>query len=179
MKKNKTPAQPSKTITQKKSRYMVTLVLMFVIGALLFGSGALLLRNNNPTVLVWAADKNVKVPDGLVSYLERKHDKDCRDYKGTGSVSGVALFSVYETHQNRLAKMSYGCGDNLTRYIVAYKENGSWSLTRPTHYFIDVKPVSEDDTPLRLPECSFLSKHDFPSSFEPDCATDETTVLSR
>ncbi len=146
----------------RKKRLTLTLCLVALLGVFFGVTGAFLLRNNNPTVLVWAADKDVRVPDGLVSYLERSAKDDCRDYKGTGSVTGVSLFAIYDSAENRFAKMTYGCGNDLTSqvdgYLVAYKEGSKWNLTRPTHYFVNGSP-----------ECSFLSEHDIPVSIEQSC----------
>lgn len=172
-----------KQIQKNKNRYIVSLCLAFVIGAIVSGAGALLFRNNNPTVLVWSADREVRVPDGLVSYLERTATKDCRDYKGTNSVTGVALFSIYDSYENRLAKMTYGCGSDLTNqyngYILAYHEEGKWNLSQPTEYFVTAKPATPTDTPSYKPLCSFLSDHNVPADFEPECATEDGALVTR
>ena len=151
---------------------------MFLIGAIVAGTGALLLRNNNPTVLVWAADKDVKVPAGLVSYLERNSKDDCRDYKGNDSVTGVALFSVFQTYQDKFAKMTYGCGNNLTSqndgYLLAVKDGIKWKISRPTHYFVPLKDKSSV-----LPDCNYLYSNDVPASFVPICANYNGSAITR
>lgn len=184
MKKPAKTKKKPKMITRKQSRYIITLALLFIIGAIAGLAISLRLRNRDQTVLVWRADKEVRVPDGLVSYLEKNHKNDCHDYKGTGSVAGVALFSVYETSQNRLAKMTYGCGNNLTYgnsgYIVAYKEDGKWNLTRPTHYFVPPKDAAKVvGQPAAFPECYFLSQHNIPASFESFCVNSAGNAVSR
>ena len=174
-KKAKTPLAP-KVISQNQIRYTITLALVLVIGLLVGMTGALLFRNNNPTILVWAADKDVKVPDGLVSYLERVHKNDCKDYKGTNSVVGVSLFSVYETAENRLAKMSYGCGHELTgadMYLLAIKKGVKWQLVPPTEYYLNLDyKLLEDgkwEGPTAAPSCDYLNENNIPVSFQSDC----------
>lgn len=145
------------TVKQKKRKYLITLSLLFLIGAIVGLAGSFLVRNHDQTVLVWAADKNVIVPDGLVSYLEKNDRYDCKNYKGTGTVTGMALFSIYETYGNRLAKMTYGCGNALTQpegeVLIAYKKEAKWQLLEPA----------------RSENCDVLNELDIPASFVKQC----------
>jgi hypothetical protein len=180
MKKEK--AEP-KVASKKQRRYILTLCLAFVIGALTAGTGALLFRNNTPHVLVWAANKNVKVPDGLVSYLEREHAGDCRADGNAATPEDVVLFSIYESAENRMAKVSAGCGKSLIfgeqGYAFAVKASGKWKLIEPATYFEYLGDGFLDsgyDGPLSLPSCDILSEFTVPASFEPKCVKNSRYV---
>ena len=117
-----------------------------------------------PANVVWAADKTVRVPASLRSYLMKQDD--CKDYLGTNTRTGVGLWGVYQVSQNKFAKISYGCSFALTNYIMAVKQNGKWQLVPPAEYF---SPFANTQTTGALPLCSQLEKYKIDKSVESFC----------
>ncbi|MBI2285452.1 hypothetical protein HYU82_01335 [Candidatus Saccharibacteria bacterium] len=146
---------------------LVTAAILFVIG-LLIGLGlSAVLNNQNRNIRVWAVDDTVRMPLGLQSYLEKNHDNDCKNYRGTDSPTGVALFAVEKSVGDTYARMSYGCSDNLTPSIVAVKNNGVWILTQPVEYYgnSDGKPI-----------CNTVDKFKISKTAEPQCVDSKGQV---
>ncbi len=171
-------------IINKKTRFIISLALVFVIGGISGVTAAFLVRNHNPQVLVWTTDKSIKAPDGLVSYIENSRKGDCESYKGTSSAKGKAVFAIFESAQNRLAKISYGCGDNLSSefygYIFAVRTDTKWKLFIPQEYLVNLKSLSEKwRGPIALPSCKYLNDNDVPVSFESLCVGTNHEYITR
>ena len=119
--------------------------------------------NTEPkNVEVWAVDTSVKMPVGLKAYLESHDTNDCKSYKGTGTPTGVSLFALEKSVDDKYAKMAYGCSDDLrfNTTIVAVKQNDKWVLVQPTQYY-----SGNGDLPL----CSAISKYSISKDAEPQC----------
>lgn len=122
--------------------------------------------NKNPENLVWAADHTVKIPKDLRNYLQSKDD--CKEYRGTGSPTGVGLWGVYQVSRNQYAKISYGCSNSLSNYIMAVKMDGKWRLLQPTEYFAPFNDAA-DKRVGAIPHCAVVEKYKIPSEIESFC----------
>lgn len=174
-KTKKTP----KTVSRKQSRYTLTLCLIFLIGAIAGMAGTFLVRSHNKTVTIWAATNKVKVPDGLVSYLEREHGKDCQAFRSNYApgTTPMTTFSIIRSVDNRLAEVNYGCDGTLVdgpyQYDLAVKSDGKWKLIDTGTHLRNLNTSKINDRyegPAALPDCNFLDQNNVPASFETECA---------
>lgn len=122
--------------------------------------------NQHPKSLVWAADKEVKIPNDLISFLQSKGN-DCKEYRGTSTPNGVAIWGVYQVSKNKFAKIAYGCSTHLSLYIMAIKDKGKWALITPTEYF--GATVATGSVPSFLPTCEIVQKYKIDKNIEPFC----------
>ena len=113
--------------------------------------------NLHPKNLVWASDDTVQVPGDLAEFL-RLQDK-CLSTQGVGTPHGVGLWSVYHVSKDKFAKISYGCGVGLTRYVMAVKPEHKWELIPPADYFAT----------NFLPGCAVVEEYQVDKSIEPFC----------
>lgn len=111
----------------------------------------------HPKNLVWASDSSVEVPGELAEFLSLQ-DK-CLNLQGDKAPDGVALWSVYQVSKEKFAKISYGCGVGLTRYVMAVKQGYDWQLVMPAEYFAT----------NFLPHCAIIEKYQIDKSIEPFC----------
>jgi hypothetical protein len=166
-------------LTKKQKKRFQSLVRPIVIGfgGFIFGIVLMILLQSDsaPQNIVWAADDSVKVPGDLRAYLESRDD--CKEYKGTGTPTGVGLWGVYQVADNRFAKIAYGCSWGLSSYIMAVKQKTGWELLKPTEYFA---PFKDGINPAQgaLPYCAMLEKHKIPSHIESFCITADGTAQS-
>lgn len=168
-------AKKSKRLNTKKLKKLTRnkRLLKYVPFALLLGgvlAGLLIAWLQPPDVyprnLVWAADKDVKIPDGLTEYL---YDlEDCKGYRGTNTAPGVGLWGVYESSKNKFAKISYGCSTHLSIYIMAVKDKDNWKLLQPTEYFA-ARTSGSGPVSSYLPNCSMIDTYQIDKSIEPFC----------
>lgn len=114
--------------------------------------------------LVWAADSTVQLPNDLKQFLD--HQNTCQAYRGPDSPTGVALWGVYQVADKRLAKVAYGCSIDLKLYIMAIKQNQTWSFIPPTDYFASVDAISGNSY---LPKCEVLTKYHITKTMEAFC----------
>lgn len=156
----------------KKAQRKKLLSITMPVLAGLFGLAAgiagtrLLSGRTAPANVVWAADNTVKVPTDLRRFLEAQDG--CKAYRGTGTPNGVGLWGVYQSFKGQYAKIAYGCSDNLTYYIFAIKQKGTWQLLRPTEYFAPFKDAV-DPSKGALPFCTVIEKYKIPKDIEPFC----------
>lgn len=129
-----------------------------------------------PSNLVWAADKTIKIPRDLRTYLQHT-DNDCEAYRGKDSPTGVGLWGVYQVSKGQYAKIAYGCSWSLSSYIMAVKKDGSWQLIPPTEYFAPFKN-GVDPTKGALPFCVVVEKYSIPKDIEPFCILADGTAKS-
>ncbi len=165
-KKNRLKLKLSKKQRKQLIHYGKPVLAGFL--GLLIGIGAtnLLASRRAPSNLVWAADSTVKVPKDLRAFLVAKND--CKAYRGAGSPTGVGLWGVYQVSKNQYAKIAYGCSWNLSSYVMAVKQKGSWQLIKPTEYFAPFKN-GVDPSKGALPFCAVLEKYKIPKDIEPFC----------
>lgn len=166
-------------LTKKQQKQLKTLLIPFGIGlvSLLIGiAGTSLFYNRKvPDNLVWAADSSVKLPKDLRKFLEKQND--CREYRGSGTPTGVGLWGVYQVSQGKYAKIAYGCSWSLSSYIMAVKQKGGWELLRPTQYFA---PFKDGVNPAQgaLPYCAMLEKYKIPNDIESFCIKGDGSAQS-
>ncbi len=112
----------------------------------------------------------MKVPSGLKAYLEKDSKNDCKEYMGTGSPTGVALFAVKKSVEGKYAEMVYGCSDNLINgtTILAVYHNGAWKLLQPTHTYATDKANGEY-------RCKVLNEYDLHDVLPGPCETEVQT----
>lgn len=122
--------------------------------------------SKNQSNLVWAADNTVKIPTGLQKYLQSQDD--CKEYRGTGSPTGIGLWGVYQVSRERFAKISYGCSGSLTNYIMAVKISNQWQLLPPTEYFAPFNDATDRGVGA-IPHCHMVEKYKIPSDIESFC----------
>ncbi len=137
----------------------------FLIG---FVASNVISGSKKPMNLVWVADSEVQLPKDLRKFLEGQ--QDCREYRGTGTPTGVGLWGVYQIHKGQFAKIAYGCSWSLSSYIMAVRQKTGWELLKPTEYFA---PFKDGINPSQgaLPYCAMLEKHKIPSQIESFCIT--------
>lgn len=155
----------------KKQRKQIKSVgLPILIGLLCLNIGIVGTRffeaRRVPANIVWAADKTVKVPGDLRSFLDSRDD--CQSYRGTGSPAGVGLWGVYQVSKGKFAKIAYGCSWSLSSYIMAVKEKSGWKLLPPTEYFA---PFQGSTATGALPQCAMVDQYKIDKSIEPFCIT--------
>lgn len=157
-------------LNKKQQKQLKKLLIPLGIGlvSLLMGiAGTSLFYNRRaPHNLVWAADSSVKLPKDLRKFLENKND--CREYRGSGTPTGVGLWGVYQASQDKYAKIAYGCSWSLSSYVMAVKQKTGWELLQPTQYFA---PFKDGVNPAQgaLPYCDMLEKYKIPSEIESFC----------
>lgn len=151
-------------------------VLAGLLG-LLIGVAATKLSDSRraPSNLVWAADNTVKIPKDLRAFLMAKND--CKAYRGTDSPTGVGLWGVYQVSKSQYAKIAYGCSWNLSSYVMAVKQKGSWQLIKPTEYFAPFKN-GVDPSKGALPFCNVLEQYKIPKDIEPFCVKADGSAQS-
>ena len=153
--------KPKKKNTMRSKNYLILLAIVVTAFALGYLTNNLL-NKDSENVKVWAVDDSVVIPSGLESYLEKNSDDDCKQYRGTDTPDGVALYAIQANVDNRYVRMSYGCSDNLIEEvtIVAVKQdNGDWTLIPPTEY------SGSGENPL----CQQLEKYNINKIAEPEC----------
>ena len=149
----------------KDKRFTKALPLTTLAGGVLVGLFIAWVQppSQHPRTLVWAADERVNIPSDLYTFLAKQ--RDCKAYRGNNSPNGVALWSVYQIEQGRLAKIAYGCSTDLSYYVVAVKVDSRWTLIKPTEYLEN-----------NLPKCAMLTEHNLPKSFESFCREADGSV---
>src|SRR5258708_3634821 len=106
---------------------VMVMLLGFMLGKQWNGSHS----NYNSKNAVILSDSSVKPPSGLVDFL--KTQDSCKTQKSIG------IWSIYQTADNKFAKLAYGCGVSLESYIMAVKQNSKWLLIPVSQYFLPAK----------------------------------------
>ncbi|HSX23955.1 MAG TPA: hypothetical protein VLE74_02530, partial [Candidatus Saccharimonadales bacterium] len=113
------------TRKQRKQALAFALPVAIGLGGLIAGIIAtrVLSGRKPPANLVWGADSSIRVPKELQAYLQTR--RDCKEYRGAGSPTGVGLWGVYQLSQGKFAKIAYGCSWNLSSYVMAVRYKGA------------------------------------------------------
>ena len=150
--------------------FLLAGIIGFIVGTL----GLRILAGfNKPSNLVWAADSTVAMPKGLEDFLESQNG--CKEYRGTGTPTGLGLWGVYQTSKGKFAKIAYGCSWNLVSYIMAVKQSGKWQLLQPKEYFASVRDGA-DPVVGGLPRCTVIEKYKIDKNIEPFCIASDGTA---
>lgn len=161
-------------LTKKNRKKLASIAIPLLIGlsGLVIGIVAtnFIIGRSNPKNLVWAADKDVKIPKDLRGYLAAKNE--CKSYRGTDTPDGVGLWGVYQVSKKQYAKIAYGCSWSITSYIMAVKQDGEWQLLPPAEYFAPFKN-GVDPSQGALPYCSIVDKYNVPGEIEPFCINED------
>lgn len=143
----------SKSFNNKQFKRFQPAILL-VVGV---AAGFLLAKvqppNLRPDNLVWAGNSEVKVPGDLAEFLT------VQDQCLGSDKDGVGLWSVYQVSQDKFAKVAYGCGVGLTRYVMAVKPDRKWQLLNPNEYF----------GANLIPKCALIDQYKIDKSIEPFC----------
>lgn len=146
-------------------------VLLGVLVTLLIGN--FIHSRAQPKNIVWAADRTIKIPSGLKPYLLKQ--EGCREYRGKGSPTGVGLWSVYQTSNNKFAKIAYGCSWTLNTYVMAIRDKSGWQLLDPNKYFAPFRDAV-DPSKGALPYCAVVEKYKIDKTIEPFCVNPDSTA---
>lgn len=159
-----------KKISKKRRQKILSMAIpmLVILASILFGSALTLITKNaeKPNNLVWAADNTVKLPADLKRFLLKQNR--CEQYKGKKSLSGVGLWGVYQTSEDKYAKIAYGCSWSLSTYIMAVHHDKTWRLIEPAEYFAPFKDGVNAGSGA-LPYCSQLEKYRIPKDIESFC----------
>lgn len=159
-------------LVKKHKKAIRKIGLPLILGLLIFGLGMLTqkiyMSNQKPTNLVWAIDNTVQVPSDLRKFLGRQDN--CRQYRGSGSPTGVGLWSVIQVAQGRYAKISYGCSFSLSGYIMAVKPAKTWMLLPPSSYF--------SSTSSGVANCEQVTKYKIPPTIESFCVNNSGQIVN-
>lgn len=172
-------ALKKKKVSKKLRRQILNVAIpaAIIMASVLIGAvGSIKLSAaKKPANLVWAADNTVSVPDDLKKFLSGR--QSCREYRGTGTPTGVGLWGVFQVSQNRFAKIAYGCSWHLSTYIMAVKQEKNWQLIKPTEYFAPFGDGGVTDSGA-LPFCAQLDKYKIPKEIESFCIDAEGKAKS-
>lgn len=139
------------------------LILLIVLGlGFMFGQNWVKSHANyNAKNAVVLADSSVKPPAGLVDFLKKQDG--CKGQKSIG------IWSIYQTSENKFAKIAYGCGVSLESYIMAVKQSSGWILIPVNQYFLPAKDGGSVSG--YGPSCDIVAKYFIDNSIEPVCVT--------
>jgi hypothetical protein len=165
-------------MAKKKQNINKTLVLVAVVSALV-GAAALWAicksypKDHSPEGIVLVADDTVKAPKDLIKFLEKDTRDDCKDYKGTNTVQGVSLVSIYQVVQDKYARVAIGCSVNLDDGFPVIKTQTGWDLISGAAYYVAYTPSRDEPRESTIyPRCSIIDKHKISKQFEPFCLED-------
>jgi hypothetical protein len=170
-------------MAKKQQNISKTLVLVAVVSAVI-GAAALWVicksyaKDRSPEGIVLVADDTVKAPKDLIKFLEKDTRDDCKDYKGTNTVQGVSLVSIYQVVQDKYAKVAIGCSVNLGDGFPVIKTQTGWDLISGAAYYVAyLDDQAQPGESTIYPRCSIIDKHKVSKEFEPLCLEDhgETT----
>lgn len=172
-------SRKKKKILKKQRQKLVNLAvpMAIILSSLLTGVIATLviINRNVYSNLVWAADSTVRVPRDLEKFLGGQDG--CKEYRGTGTPTGIGLWGVYQVSQEKYAKIAYGCSWSLSSYIMAVKQDNFWQLVKPTEYFAPFKDSTNAGSGA-LPYCSQLEKYKIPKDIESFCIKEDGSAKS-
>ena len=160
-----------------------SLVLVALVAAL---AGAMLVclvcklipKDYSPAGIVLVADDSVKAPRDLIAYLEKENKDDCKDYKGTNTVQGVTITSIYQVVHDKYAKLALGCSTNLDEGAAAVKTAHGWITFSGASYNLSLPEEMPGET-LTYPRCSIVDKYHISKDFEPYCLEDKGEAIPK